>query len=821
MGWNGWSLRRKLVFACVAVQLLAAALLVLAGSRLLQRTLLAQARFQTERVVALLQVAVEPQLATRDYATLQQTLDLLRREGSIDYLVMVDHLGKPVAATGWDPKRPLPPRDQGDFDLDRDDTTYHVGAPLMVAGQPLGVIDLGLSTARLREVRADFLLRSAIVGSLALLASMALLVAIALAITRHLARLSDASQRVAGGDFDVHVPVTTRDEIGRLGASFNAMAAALKERMQALARSEARQQRHLREMREEQSRLTTLLSAMPGGILFVDPQARVIYANASFAALWSLPAFSGGQPLAGIVPLLAERLQPADAVHVQAMLGDPARHDGHHAAQPRELRMLDGRLIVQRMQPIAQGAHGGGSIWFYDDVTTERLTQQRAHQALLDPLTGLLNRRGLYEELESTIAAAKANGEHVSLLFIDLDDFKYANDVGGHRLGDEILVSVARALAGQLRKGERVARLGGDEFAVLCPQMEGASASAVAARLVEAVSALRFESGEQALGVGCSVGLAAFPTDAASADELVACADAAMYEAKRAGKNTWAAFHRELERKSSDNARANWNARIHAALREQRFVLHFQPVHRAADLRISHFEALVRMVDEHEPSVLIPPSEFIPHAERSGAVRQIDRWVLEACAAHLAAAEPGVSIAANLSACTLDDRSLPGFLSSLLQRHDVDPRRLHIELTETAAISDPAAARQLIDKLRALGCSVHLDDFGSGFSGFSHIKLMGVDAIKIDGSFVRNLHADSTSRLFVAAMIEIAHDLRRVVVAEHVEDAATLDLLRSMGIDLVQGFHLGRPSERLEARTRPQLHVVSDFRRSTTRGDTG
>lgn len=176
---------------------------------------------------------------------------------------------------------------------------------------------------------------------------------------------------------------------------------------------------------------------------------------------------------------------------------------------------------------------------------------------------------------------------------------------------------------------------------------------------------------------------------------------------------------------------------------------------------------------------------------------------------------------ANLSARSLEDSSFPGFLRGLLQRRDVDRRRLHIELTETSAISDPLVARRLIATLRSQGCAVHLDDFGGGFSSFAHLNLLDADAIKIDGAFIRDLQSDSSNRLFVASMIEIAHNLNKTVVAEHVEDAGTLDVLRSLGVDLVQGFHLCRPCLRLmDARRRGHLQVVADFRRST-RGDVG
>jgi EAL domain-containing protein (putative c-di-GMP-specific phosphodiesterase class I) len=236
-------------------------------------------------------------------------------------------------------------------------------------------------------------------------------------------------------------------------------------------------------------------------------------------------------------------------------------------------------------------------------------------------------------------------------------------------------------------------------------------------------------------------------------------------------------------------------------------------VHRAGDLGVAYNEALVRMVDEDDPTRLTSPADFVPDAERSGKIRQIDRWVFEACVAQLAASEPAVRIAANLSARSLEDPSFPGFLRDTLQRHDVDPRRLYIELTETSAISDAMAARQMIAALRSLGFAVHLDDFGSGFSSFAHLKLLDVDAIKIDGAFIRDLQSDESNRLFVASIIEIAHTLKKKAVAEHVEDAATLDILRGLGVDLVQGFFLGRPSKELmTSQPRGRLQVVADSR---------
>lgn len=533
--WSGWSLRTRLIAAGGLVQLAAAAVLQLGSIGLLERTLSAQAADQTRQVGTLLDQAIAAPLAQRDYATLQQTLDLVRNDDPIRYLVLLDHRGKLVVASGWEPTRPLPPRDQGRIDLDRADTTLHLEVPIVLADQPLGRIELGLSTERLREARSAFLRHSMGIAAAALALSMAVFAAIAFAITRHLARLAMASQQVAAGDFDVSVPVVTQDEIGRLGASFNTMAATIKQRVAALEDSEHRQHLHLIAAREEQARLTTLLGAMRHGILFVDAQQQILYANAAFSQLWGVPGVLAGQRLDDLVPLLRNRVIAADAVHLDAMRQTTGRD-----ANVRELRTVDGRLLVQRCQSVTEGDAASGCLWFHEDVTLERQAQQHAWEAVHDALTGLLNRRGLHEALERTLSLAARDGAPVALMFIDLDDFKRANDLGGHRTGDEILVAVALALSAQTRPGDITARLGGDEFAVLCPGLPAEPAGHLAERLVAAVEHLRFTTASGlVLQVGCSIGIALSPLHARSGEELVACADGAMYRAKQRGKNGW------------------------------------------------------------------------------------------------------------------------------------------------------------------------------------------------------------------------------------------------------------------------------------------
>ncbi len=538
----GWSLRTKLVVACALVQLAAAAALILGSERLLQRTLTEQATAHVSQLVTILDETIAVPLAQRDYATLQQTLERLRSEGTINYLVLSDHRGKLIGASGWDTTKPLPPRDGDGMDLDRADGILHVGAPLVVAGQRLGRLDLGISMAGLKQARATFRRRSLGIAGLGLALSVALLAAISLLITRHLTALTLASRQVAAGYFDVHMPTTSNDEIGRLGESFNVMAATLKHRMAALTESEGHQRRHLLAAREEQSRLTTLLGAMGSGILFVDARCQVIYANKQFAELWHLPALEPGTTLTDIVPAITRQSQSQAAEPIGMML-DPGVSPAEALV---ELHTLDGRIISQRMEPVTEGTTRSGCIWFHKDITQERKIEQRAQQALHDPLTGLFNRRAFFESLQAAVALARLEGSELTLMFVDLDGFKSVNDLAGHKTGDRLLVDVARALSGQLRAGQIIARFGGDEFAILCPGMGSQTSAGIAKRLIAAVSRAGSQPGAAHPPVGCSVGLATYPQDALLEEDLVACADSAMYLAKHKGKNRWERFRGEV-----------------------------------------------------------------------------------------------------------------------------------------------------------------------------------------------------------------------------------------------------------------------------------
>jgi len=563
------------------------------------------------------------------------------------------------------------------------------------------------------------------------------------------------------------------------------------------------QRQYLEQARAEHARLSALLGAMDFGILFVGNDGRIVYSNPAFARVWGVPP---GANLVGAKP--AEALAQCEAV-----LARPEEQlpfvlaldvDGRVPAR-YEIRFADSRLLTQACHPV-EDVFGQpvGHIWIYEDVTLERQTaEQLTYLAERDPLTGLFNRHRFSEELSRMLADAERNRARVALLFFDLDEFKYINDTFGHRAGDAMLIRVAGEVVGNVRRNEIFSRLGGDEFAILVPDVTDEMLRVLAERVVTSIARIHFQFEGQNLRLTTSLGIAVFPEQATNTEELIAHADTAMYQAKEAGKNAWRLYRADLNASNLMVARLKWNHRVAHALERDMMELHFQGVFAAEDLRLSHLEVLVRMRDPESAGTLLMPGQFIPHAEKSGRILDIDRWVIRKSIETLAAGPDVPSLAVNISGRSFDEPTLPKYIADLLRQHAVEPRRLLVELTETSAVSDLHDARRFIEALRQTGCHVCLDDFGTGFSSFAYLKHLEADAVKIDALFIRDLPATHDNQVFVRAIVSVARGLRKVTVAEGVEDRATLDMLREMGVDSVQGYLFGQPSPDLRKAARP------------------
>jgi diguanylate cyclase (GGDEF)-like protein len=423
-----------------------------------------------------------------------------------------------------------------------------------------------------------------------------------------------------------------------------------------------------------------------------------------------------------------------------------------------------------------------------------------AHQAVHDALTGLPNRLQVAERLEQALARSAETGFDVAVLFVDLDRFKLVNDGRGHAAGDELLVAVAERLRRVVRSGDIVARFGGDEFVVVCEDQTAAfEASLVAGRIIDALREPVVVDGQE-IFLSASIGIA-MADGTGTPESLLRDADAAMYRAKAKGRSRSEFFDTTMRTEALDHLEIQ--SALHRALERDELRVFYQPIVDLASGVVSGVEALVRW--QHPQHGLVSPGSFIPLAEETGLIVPIGAWVLDQATAQLARWREqswgrSLTVNVNLSARQLRQADLiPGLMTSLLAS-GTDPSQLCLELTETAFMEDARSHREVLDGIRGLGVRLAIDDFGTGYSSLTYLKQLPVSVLKIDQAFVRGLGKDASDTAIVRSVIDLAHALGLVVVAEGVEDADQVAHLRRLGCDRAQGYFFARPqpAEELE-----------------------
>jgi diguanylate cyclase (GGDEF)-like protein/PAS domain S-box-containing protein len=431
------------------------------------------------------------------------------------------------------------------------------------------------------------------------------------------------------------------------------------------------------------------------------------------------------------------------------------------------------------------------------DVSERKRFEARLrHQADHDSVTGLFNRRRFEQELAREVSAATRYHRRGAVLTLDLDHFKYTNDSLGHSVGDELITRAGAVLAERLRESDTVARLGGDEFAAILPEADEEEALRVAEYLLRSIREEAVVTGKHGrTGTTASVGITLFSGSepGVSAGDLLAEADIAMYDAKESGRDRCVLFAVD-GREARMATRLNWVERIRSALAEDRFVLHGQAILGLGDDQRPRQELLLRMVEED--GTLIAPGDFLHVAERFDLIQAIDRWVIRRAVELLARLDRNGTktvLEVNVSAKSLTDGDLPGAIAGWLEETGADPAGLVFEMTETAAIVNVEHAKSFAASVHELGCEFAIDDFGAGFASFYYLKHLAFDYLKIDGEFIADLPRNETNRLLVRALVGIARGLGKRTVAEFVGDAATLELLRELGVDYAQGFHVAMP----------------------------
>lgn len=421
------------------------------------------------------------------------------------------------------------------------------------------------------------------------------------------------------------------------------------------------------------------------------------------------------------------------------------------------------------------------------------------HQALHDALTGLPNRALLQDRLEQTIQQAKRNKTNIALMLLDLDHFKDINDTLGHSVGDRVLQEISARLNKCLRTSDTVARLGGDEFAIISPNVDVSQASSFTEKVISQVNT-PITLDEQDLFVGVSVGITFFPENGEDADTLMRQADIAMYHAKR-NKKGYSFFNDGMDELSSNNLSLLTELKEEFKNPSGRVSLHYQPQINVNSNSIHSSEALFRW--DHPQHGMISPESIITMCEQSGLISELTHWVLGLAIKdckdwHLNGLSCNISV--NLSAWNLQDPKLPKHIQELLSLHELEAEKLTLEITESAVMSDPIHAREILTQLSEMGIQLDIDDYGTGFSSLAYLKMLPVTGLKIDKSFVIDMEEDNNDRIIVQSTIDLAHNLNLVVIAEGVETADALASLKHHSCDYAQGYYIARPMPEPEFR---------------------
>jgi diguanylate cyclase (GGDEF)-like protein len=520
--------------------------------------------------------------------------------------------------------------------------------------------------------------------------------------------------------------------------------------------------------------------------------------NAGYSSGWCEASFG--------LPLVAVEIEclAAGGKHCRFIMAPPSQIEGHLARYKREhaADTTEGEVSVipeffqrKRLEDDLRAANE--LLERRVRARTEELelvTEQLRHQALHDALTGLPNRALLYDRIQQSILAMRRDGRPFALLFLDLDGFKEINDTFGHHAGDLLLGKVGARLRTILRGDDTIARLGGDEFAILLGAVDQPThAAAVGAQLIAALEQ-PFVIDDRKVVTGASIGVAYCPEHGSDPTTLMRHADIAMYAAKA---NRGGLMIYDPRRDEHSPGRLQLVGELRDSLDDRHLELHFQPQVESVGGRLVRFEALLRW--NRPDGVQLLPGQFLPLIETSDLIDRIFRWVLDAairecCAWRRAGFDFGVSI--NLATHNLHDLHLPEHVALALTAHGLPPRELTIEITESGIMGDATHAASVCRRLREIGVGLSIDDFGTGYSSLVHLKHLPFTEIKIDRSFTHDMLTNEHDAAIVRSIIDLGHQLDRVIVAEGVESQAVLDRLREHGCDLAQGYFISRPLAR-------------------------
>ncbi len=686
---------------------------------------------------------------------------------------------------------------------DRDDNVYHIAVPLLISDADY-ILQLGYDETATSDLIANTRQYGLIITAGYILLAVIIATIIGPQLTRPLVQLGNAARKIASGNHARHLEFNSNIyEIKQLSNNLELMRGELVDQREALATREAR--------------LSTIMANVIEGLITVDSNGKIISFNLAAERIFG---YNASEVVGQDIQLLfsqdfsffVNNTKMADSIdQIESYETQGRRKHGdsfHLEASVNQVCQLDGCIYIVICRDITERKQAEAKIRSLQTDLEGRVikrTQQLAgankelkHQALHDSLTSLPNRVLLQDRLAQAIRTAKRDEHSAALLLSDLDRFKEVNDTLGHHYGDLLLQQVAVRLRSVLRDSDTVARLGGDEFAILLPDVTDQDQIILTANKIVTAIAAPFIFEDQNIHIGISIGVAICPGDSDKPSTLMRQADVAMYVAKRS--NTDIAFYKpELDEHSIK--RLSMAGELRRALQQKQLVVHYQPNIDLRQNRVVGVEALVRW--QHPEKGLILPDEFIPLAEHSGHIRELTAFVLEESLQQLHlwnSTGLTLQMSVNLSGRSLHDSELCDHIAKLLEQWQIKPEHLQLEITERALMYDPIQANQTLSQLDAMGIKLSIDDFGTGYSSLAYLKQLPIHEIKIDKSFVSAMLEQDADKVIVRSTIDLAHNMGHQVIAEGVDSEAVLELLKEMGCDLAQGYHINKPSPAEELR---------------------
>lgn len=542
---------------------------------------------------------------------------------------------------------------------------------------------------------------------------------------------------------------------------------------------------------EEQLRLADkIFESNNEGIVITDPSTGILRVNKAFL---SITGYSEKEVLGEKIKLLASGRHDE---HFYSEIWNCLKNEGHWKGEIWN-RRKSGEIYPEwlSISPVYnQDNKVVNYVGIFSDITEKKEAEKRIFQmAHYDELTGVLNRAMFNIELSKEIQLTKNNLNSLAILYIDLDHFKKINDTFGHPIGDEVLCIIANRLTSILRGTDKVCRIGGDEFVVLLSNIDQIEhVSKIAKNIIEKLR-LPIELNNRELFLGASIGVALYPQDAIEVDDLIRNADAALFMAKNSGRNNYQFYSNEMNAKASE--RLELESSLHRALDSQEFVLHYQPQIDLQEKKIIGVEALVRWM--HPELGLVPPIDFIPVLEETGMIIPVGEWILfKACLQAKSWQEAGlgyIRIAVNISPHQFLYSDIVSTVDDALKISGLPAHLLELEITEGSIMTNTEDNIRLLQKFSDMGVKLSIDDFGTGYSSLAYLKRLPINTLKIDQSFVKNMHLDKNDENIVKAIISLGKSLDIRSIAEGVEEAEHLKQLEMMGCNEAQGYYISRP----------------------------